>query len=141
MSRQIRHRKIISDINVVPYIDVTLVLLVVFMVTAPLQQSAVEVDLAVAKGAVIDKKQPSTVIISIQKNGHYFLSEKSGVEQQLAIPQLLLRISALQKANPQTQVYIKGDKAVDYGKVVSMMAALKEVGIARVGLVTTPPGH
>lgn len=135
--RHSRRRKPIAEINVVPYIDVTLVLLIIFMITAPLQQSAVEVKLPVASGTKVDLKQQLSLIISIQKDGQYYLSEKQGVEQPLLLANLLSRVATLYQGNPQTQVYIKGDKAVDYGRVVSVMAALKEAGVPHVGLMTS----
>jgi biopolymer transport protein TolR len=127
-----------SEINVVPYIDVTFVLLIIFMITAPLQQSAVDVNLPVTSGAKVEQKDQPPVIISIQKDGQYYLSEPEQPEKQVLLTELLSRVSTLQKNNPQTQVYIKGDKNVDYGKVVSVMAALKEAGVPHVGLMTSP---
>lgn len=138
-SRRSRRRKPMSEINVVPYIDVTLVLLIIFMITAPLQQSAVDVNLPVtASGAKVEQKQQPPVVISILKNGQYYLSETGQVDKAVVLVELLSRVSSLQKNNPQTQVYIKADKAVDYGKVVSVMAALKEAGVPHVGLMTSP---
>jgi biopolymer transport protein TolR len=138
VSRRSKRRKPIADINVVPYIDVTLVLLIIFMITAPLQQNAVEINLPKTSGAKVEIKEQPPVIISIQKNGQFYLSEAESQEKPIPLPQLLTRVSALQKANPQIQVYIKGDTAVDYGKVVSVMAALKEAGVPHVGLLTSP---
>jgi biopolymer transport protein TolR len=136
-SRRSRRRKPMSEINVVPYIDVTFVLLIIFMITAPLQQSAVDVNLPVASGAKVEQKEQPPVIISIQKDGQYYLGEPDGQEKALPLAELLVRVSALQKNNPQIQVYLKGDKAVDYGKVVLVMAALKEAGVPHVGLMTS----
>jgi biopolymer transport protein TolR len=136
--RRNRRRKIISEINVVPYIDVTLVLLIIFMITAPLQQSAVKVDLPVTSGAKVEQTTQAPVVISIQKNGHYYLSETAESEKPIPLTELLSHVAMLQKNNPQTQVYIKADKAVDYGNVVSVMAALKEAGVPQVGLMTSP---
>lgn len=137
-SRRRHRRKPMSEINVVPYIDVTFVLLIIFMITAPLQQSAVDVNLPVTGGAKVEQKEQPPVIISIQKDGHYYLSESEQPEKQLALAELLSRVATLQKNNPQIQVYIKGDQAVDYGKVVSVMAALKNAGVPHVGLMTSP---
>ena len=135
--RRSRRRKPIAEINVVPYIDVTLVLLIIFMLTAPLQQNAVEVNLPVThNGAKIEVKQQPPLIISIQKDGQYFLSEKEDSEQAVLLAELLSRVTKVYGSNPQIAVYIKADTAVDYGKVVSVMAALKEVGVPNVGLMT-----
>lgn len=136
--RRNRRRKIISEINVVPYIDVTLVLLVIFMITAPLQQSAVKVDLPVTGGAKVAPTTQAPVVISITKNGHFYLSETAESEKPIPLTELLSLVATLQKNNPQTQVYIKADTAVDYGNVVSVMAALKEAGVPQVGLMTSP---
>lgn len=138
-SRRSRRRKPISDINVVPYIDVTFVLLIIFMITAPLQQSAVDVNLPVTpSGVKVEQKEQPPVIISIQKDGQYYLSETGQADKLVLLAELLSSVSTLQKNNPQIQVYIKGDKEVDYGKVVSVMAALKEAGVPHVGLMTSP---
>lgn len=135
--RRSKRRKPISEINAVPYIDVTLVLLVIFMMSAPLQQNAVEVNLPVTGGVKVEVKEHPPLIISIQKDGQYFLSEKADSEQAVLLAELLSRVATLYKSNPQTQVYIRGDAAVDYGKVVSVMAALKEAGVSHVGLMTS----
>lgn len=138
MSRRNSRRKPMSEINVVPYIDVMLVLLVIFMVTAPLQQSGVEVDLPVASGNPIEAEEKPPVIISIKEDGQYYLSETGDKAITILLDDLLLRIIAIYEENPQVQIYIRGDKAVDYGNVVTVMAALKQAGIARVGLMTSP---
>ena len=137
MSTRNSRRKPMSEINVVPYIDVMLVLLVIFMVTAPLQQSGVEVDLPVASGSPVEQNEKPPVIISIKEDGQYYLSETGDKALAVLLDDLLLRIVAIYNENPQVQIYIRGDKAVDYGNVVSVMAALKQAGVARVGLMTT----
>jgi biopolymer transport protein TolR len=137
-SRRNVRRRLIAEINVVPYIDVTLVLLIIFMITAPLQQNAVEVALPVAGGAKIEQKQQPPVIISIQKDGQFYLSNEDAYEAPVNLGELLSSVSTLQKDNPQTQVYLKADKAIDYGQVVTVMAALKEAGVSHVGLMTSP---
>ncbi len=139
--RRVRRRKLICDINVVPYIDVTFVLLVIFMMTAPLQQRAVEVNLPVAEGAAIDQKslaeqEQIPAVISVQKNGQYFLSEKGEAPTPLLLDLLLFKVAQLHKDNPQTPFYLKGDRDVSYGKVVAVMENLKKAGIPHVGLVT-----
>jgi len=135
-----RRRKLMAEINVVPYVDVTFVLLIIFMVTAPLQQSSVEVNLPVASGTVVKPDQKLPVIITISKEGQYYLSEKGSDDVAISMEDLLLRVVSLYDKNPHTQVYIRGDKTVDYGKVVTVMAALKNAGIARIGLLTAHEG-
>jgi len=127
-----------AEINVVPYIDVTLVLLIIFMITAPLIQSGVEVDLPQADSNPIEQDdKPSPIIISINKTGQYFIDLGLGEEESAVSPQeILLLTAAVRKNKPETAVYIRGDKQVEYGQVVTVMAALKNAGIENVGLMT-----
>ncbi len=138
MARRNARRKPMAEINVVPYIDVTLVLLIIFMITAPLIQSGVEVDLPQADSQQIDQEdRPAPIIISINQEGHYFIDLGDGNgESQATDKEIFLLTAAVRKNKPDTQVYIRGDKAVAYGKIVTLMAALKNAGIAKVGLMT-----
>jgi len=137
LKRKIR-KKPMAEINVVPYIDVTLVLLIIFMITAPLIQSGVEVDLPQAESnPVEDDDKPAPIIISIDKAGQYFIDLGLGEEESVVSPQeILLLTAAVRKNTPDTAVYIRGDKQVEYGQVVTVMAALKNAGIENVGLMT-----
>lgn len=127
-----------AEINVVPYIDVTLVLLIIFMITAPLIQSGVDVDLPQANTSPIeDDDKPAPIIISINKAGQYFIDLGLGEEETAVSPgEILLLTAAVRKNKPETAVYIRGDKQVEYGLVVTVMAALKNAGIENVGLMT-----
>jgi biopolymer transport protein TolR len=125
-----------AEINVVPYIDVTLVLLIIFMITAPLIQTGVDVDLPQAQAKEIEQDDIPTVIISIDKQGRYFLDLGGQEAEQAQAKELLVLVAATIKNKPKTQIYIRGDKAVDYGKVVTVMAALKSAGVPNVGLMT-----
>jgi len=138
MARRNARRKPMAEINVVPYIDVTLVLLIIFMITAPLIQSGVEVDLPQADSQQIDQEdRPAPIIISINQEGYYFIDLGDGNgESQATDKEIFLLTAAVRKNKPDTQVYIRGDKAVAYGKIVTLMAALKNAGIAKVGLMT-----
>jgi len=138
MSYRSSRRKPMAEINVVPYIDVTLVLLIIFMITAPLVQTGVEVDLPQADTKPVEPKNEPPVIISIDKLGHYFINTSEQQEQRIRTKDLLVRVRAVLLNKPQTQVYIRGDQRVDYGKVVTVMAALKNAGIPHVGLMTSP---
>jgi biopolymer transport protein TolR len=137
MSRRSARRKPMAEINVVPYIDVTLVLLIIFMITAPLIQTGVDVDLPQAEAKEIEQDDIPPVIISIDKQGRFFLDLGGQEAEQAQAQELLLLIAATLKNKPKTQVYIRGDKAVDYGKVVTVMAALKGAGVPNVGLMTS----
>lgn len=139
ISRRSKRRKLMSEINMTPYIGVTFVLLIIFMLPTPLQQSrAAEVKLLTPRAETkIEQKQPP-VIISIQKDGQYYLSEKELPKKPVLLPELLARLSTLQKNNPQAQIYLKADNTIDYGKIISLMTALKKAGVPQVGLVTSP---
>jgi len=138
MLKRQRKRKPMAEINVVPYIDVTLVLLIIFMITAPLIQSGVEVDLPQATSNPIEQEDaPPPVIISINSKGEYFIDVgQGGAEEAVSAQEVLLLTAAVRKNAPKTQVYIRGDKQVEYGKVVTVMAALKNAGVPNVGLMT-----
>lgn len=139
--RRIRRRKLLCEINIVPYIDVTFVLLVIFMMTAPLQQRAVEVNLPVAKGGAIEPKniaQPELfpVLISVQRDGQYYLSEQGEPPVAVLLDLLVFKVADLHKNNPETEFYLKGDSDVSYGKIVAVMEKLKQAGVPHLGLIT-----
>ena len=138
MARRNARRKPMAEINVVPYIDVTLVLLIIFMITAPLIQSGVDVDLTQADSQQVDQENaPSPIIITIDKTGQYFIDLGNGSDEEpVSANEVLLLTAAVRKNKPKTQVYIRGDKQVEYGKVVTVMAALKNAGVPNVGLMT-----
>jgi len=138
MARRNARRKPMAEINVVPYIDVTLVLLIIFMITAPLIQSGVDVDLPQADSQQVDQEDaPSPVIITVDKTGQYFIDLGNGSDEEpVSANEVLLLTAAVRKNKPRTQVYIRGDKEVAYGKVVTVMAALKNAGVPNVGLMT-----
>ncbi len=127
-----------AEINVVPYIDVTLVLLIIFMITAPLIQTGVEVDLPQADSSTIDQENNLPIIVSIDKKGDYYVDVGEQEESPVSTQTLLVRVMAVLKNKPKTQVYIRGDHTVDYGKVVTIMTALKNAGVPSVGLMTSP---
>ncbi len=138
MARRNARRRPMAEINVVPYIDVTLVLLIIFMITAPLIQSGVDVELPQADSPQINQENmPAPIIISITDKGQYFIDLGDGNGESPATDkEILLLTAAVRKNKPNTSVYIRGDKAVAYGKIVILMAALKNAGIAKVGLMT-----
>ncbi len=132
-------KKPMAEINVVPYIDVMLVLLVVFMVTAPLLMQGVEVELPAAPSAPLDDKQEEPLIVSVDAKGLYYLN--LGREQKAAKPMAEIKatVAKILRQKPTTKVLVWGDRSVDYGLVVNMMTALQSAGASSVGLVTEPP--
>ncbi|MGY6278199.1 protein TolR [Methylomonas sp. MgM2] len=139
-SRKSRKRRgPMAEINVVPYIDVTFVLLMIFMITAPLVQTGVDVDLPQAETAAVDLKDEPPVIVSIKRDGSFFIDIGDRQDEPVEEGVLLTRVAAVLRNNPQAQIYVRGDHLVEYGRIVTVMAALKTAGAPRVGLMTTPP--
>ncbi len=131
-------RKPMAEINVVPYIDVTLVLLIIFMITTPLLQTGVDVDLPKAEAKTVEPKNDPPIIISIDAQGQFFIDIGDHQEQPIPEEEIVTRVSAVMRNKPETPVYIRGDQKIDYGKVVTAMAALKNAGVPGVGLMTSP---
>ncbi|HIJ22778.1 MAG: protein TolR [Gammaproteobacteria bacterium] len=140
MSRQQRSRKRpIASINVVPYIDVMLVLLIIFMVTAPLLTQGVQVELPQTDARVVENSNQEPVVVTVQRDGRLYLNVGDHPEQSVEPQQIQRRVSLLIQKNPETQVLVRGDHQVQYGAVVSVMALLQQTGLPSVGLVTDPP--
>lgn len=137
-----KRRGVMSDINVVPYIDVMLVLLVIFMITTPLLTQGVKINLPQASAQPITVKQNQPIIVSVDKNGLYYLNLSSHPNQPIAPNVLATRVAAQMAFDQQRHitrpVLIKGDANVDYGKVVEAMALLQKSGVPNVGLMTDP---
>ena len=131
-------RRPMSDINVVPYIDVMLVLLVIFMVTAPLMTQGIRVDLPAAnsEAIAIDELQ-QVLVVSINREGQYFLN-LGGEETPVALSLLAEQVSKIKAANSNLQVLVEGDADIAYGRVIDLMDLLQKIGIGDVGLVTQP---
>lgn len=137
MGARSKRRKPMAEINVVPYIDVTLVLLIIFMITAPLVQTGVDVDLPQADTSPVDQNSEPPVIVSVDKQGQFFIDIGEQSDEPVSASDLLYRVAAVLRNKPETQVYIRGDHSVAYGKVVTVMAALKNAGVPSVGLMTS----
>jgi biopolymer transport protein TolR len=133
-----KHRPM-AEINVVPYIDVMLVLLVIFMVTAPLLMQGVKVDLPEAASDPVQNQDPEPLIVSIKAGGELFLNLGADQEQMLSLATVKQRVAVVMRRNPDKPVMVWGDRAVAYGEVVRLMSALQEAGAPTVGLVTEPP--
>ena len=130
-----------SDMNVVPYIDVMLVLLVIFMVTAPMITSGIKVDLPEANGTPIESKD-TPAMVSIDADGRYLLKHKENSSNEpLSLSELTTLLSSAQEQaqteNKQLTVVIEGEKTRPYGEVIALMSSLQDAGLTQVGLLTT----
>ena len=128
-----------SEINVVPYIDVMLVLLVIFMITAPLLTQGVKVNLVEADAKPVDQESKRPLVVSVESDGSLSITYDDDRIQQVDEQELLQKSSAIIKNNPGIPVLIKGDKAVVYDRVVQAMVILQQAGAPSVGLITQPP--
>lgn len=124
-----RNRSAMSEINVTPLVDVMLVLLIIFMVTAPLMQQGIDVNLPKAKGK--DLPQEERVTIIIKRDGRIYMNDNP-----VTIPEMKRKLEVIGKLNPH--VFLKADKDVPYGLVIEVMGEVKESGIERLGMVTEP---
>jgi biopolymer transport protein TolR len=131
-------RRLASEINVVPYIDVMLVLLVIFMVTAPLLQQGVKVDLPNTNSKPLDQTDDEPLVISIKKDGSYYINLGENQEQSVDLATVKDKVSKVRSAKPNTPVLVWGDKDVPYGSIVELMSELQGAGVPDVGLVTEP---
>jgi biopolymer transport protein TolR len=131
--RRGRRRRPLAEINVTPLVDVMLVLLIVFMVTAPLLTTGVTVDLPQARTAPLPG-QDEPLVVTIRADGTVFLQESA-----IALDQLGPRLAAVGERNPELRVFVRGDKSVDYGRVMAVVGALNQAGIAKVALLTEVP--
>jgi biopolymer transport protein TolR len=135
--RKSRRRKPIAEINVVPYIDVTLVLLIIFMITTPMLQTGVQVELPQEASAPVEQKEDTPpIIVSINAQGQYYLKVDNQTDEPIQPAAINARVMAVLANKPATPVLINADNNVDYGAVVTVMAALKNAGVPSVGLMT-----
>ena len=137
MARLRKRRKIVSEINVVPYIDVMLVLLIIFMVTAPLMNLGVDIDLPQSNAAPVNQKD-EPLVVSVDKEGLMFLTKGTGARKQVDAATLLKEVSAIVAQAPKTGVLIAADDAVPYGKVYQAMAIMQQAAVPRVGFISQP---
>ena len=140
MSRQRRQRRRpMSEINVVPYIDVMLVLLIIFMITAPLLTQGVNVDLPQADSAPLPTEADEPVVVSVNLEGNFFIDVGEGKNEPLDAETLVARIAAVIKYKPKTPILVRGDRNVNYGRVVEAMVLVQAAGVPNVGLITETP--
>ena len=144
MARRSSHGRLKAEINIVPYIDVMLVLLVIFMVTAPLLNQGVEVDLPKAAAEKIDIKDQEieVVVLSVQKDGSCHVNVGSEKAQAVNCQSLEPRLTDIRERlgrNPQPPVLVRADRELKYDEVIKAMTVLRNAGAAKVGLSTAPP--
>ncbi len=131
--------KPMAEINVVPYIDVMLVLMIIFMITAPLLTQGVQVDLPQASAEPVtpeENKEP--LVVSVDAEGLFYVAIGDNQDQPVSAETMLAKVGAVIRRNPKTPIMVKGDTAVSYGKVITVMALLQKAGAPSVGLITQP---
>jgi biopolymer transport protein TolR len=139
MSRQKKSRRPMAEINVVPYIDVMLVLLVIFMITAPLLTQGVKVDLPQADSEPLPSEADDPVVVSVNAGGDFFVDVGQGKNEPVDAEVLMTRVAAVLKYKPRTPIMVRGDRNVDYGRVVEAMVLIQSAGAPNVGLITESP--
>lgn len=137
-----KRRRLVADINIVPYIDVMLVLLMVFMITAPLLSQGVKVDLPEAKAKSLEAPNDPPLIVTVDKRGQYYLNVNAKPDESLDaehLTQLIqLKLRAATEKHQKQAVYVRGDKEANYGEVMQAMVLLQQVGVEKIGLITEP---
>ena len=140
-----RKRRVMSEINAVPYIDVMLVLLVIFMVTAPLVLQGIEVDLPGAPSDPLEKDDEDPLVVSMRADGSIFvnlgLTDETRAANRVTIYSLEEQVGKLLRARPSLPVFVRADTSIDYGEVVRVMTILQNAGAISVGLVTEAPNE
>ena len=133
-------RKPMSEINVVPYIDVMLVLLIIFMVTAPMLTQGVKVDLPQTSSDPIQaEKDVEAIIVSVDSNGAYYVEVGDRGSDPMALEELQSEVAKILSQRSNSEVLVRGDEQVRYGTVVRLMSALQMAGAANIGLITEAP--
>ena len=132
-----------ADINIVPYIDVMLVLLVIFMMTTPIIEQGVEVDLPQAEASMVEYTKDQPTVITIDRQGDYYINsledataEMTEEGEKVSINVAVNRVIARLQIWPEMKVFVRGDRNVDYGSVVELMAVLGRNGVEKVGIIT-----
>jgi len=134
-----KKRRAVSEINVVPYIDVMLVLLIIFMITAPIVQQGVEVELPKLAANSLPPEQQEPVILTVSKTGEYYLNVGDDLKKPVSDDVVAERVALILKLKPQTPILVRGDKQADYGAVTTAMVLLQSAGVEKVGLMTDQP--
>lgn len=136
---QLRKRRLVAEINVVPYIDVMLVLLIIFMVTAPLLKQGVEIDLPTAPSKTLDAKSPDPIVISVKRTGEKYLNIAPNPQQAIDNDSLVNQLKNERLMDKQRVIMIQGDKDSPYQFIVDTLVLLQQANIESVGLITQSP--
>ncbi len=141
MAARVRRRKLMGEINVVPYIDVMLVLLIIFMITAPLLKQGVKVDLPAAGAKPLDARflaKHEPLILTVDARGRLYVNIGRDSAQPLDEQTVSARTTAVLRRDPETPILLRADRSVAYGRVVHAMVLLQRAGAAKVGFLTDP---
>jgi biopolymer transport protein TolR len=141
MSRGKGKRRLMSEINVVPYIDVMLVLLIIFMITAPLLTQGISVDLPNAPAQPLDAGDNEPLVLSVDRDGKYYLNIGDDEDMPVDDATIVERVSAVLRRNAQTPVLVQADETVPYGRVVTGAVLLQQAGASKIGFQTDPGGN
>ena len=133
-----RRRRLMGEINVVPYIDVMLVLLIIFMITAPLLNLGVDIELPQSNARAV-QGQADPIVVSVDAEGGYTLRLSDGAKESVDADLLVAKVGAFVGQNPDVAVYVAGDGAADYQTVYQAMVLLQAAGVTRIGLMSKPP--
>lgn len=130
----------IAEVNVLPYIDVMLVLLVIFMVTAPILTQGVDVELPEVTSEPIETQpEQEPLVVSLNAQGEYFIELGADSDQALPLDEVIEQVARFKRQNPDIPVLVRGDRRVPYGDVVILMSRLQGAGVTQVGLISRPP--
>ena len=133
-----RQRRLFNEVNVIPYIDVSLVLLLVFMISAPLIQQGVDVDLPKANAKTIQAISEEPAIISIDAEANIYLNLSDFPDKPISAQDMVAQVIALKRLNPELSIFVRGDRKTYYANIVKVMAMLQSQGLQQVGLMTDP---
>ncbi len=137
MQRRTR-KKLMADINVVPYIDVMLVLLIIFMITAPLVTQGVKVDLPKASSEPVPPNDATPLMVTVDSQGSYYVEHGENSKSPVDHDILITKVQGVMKYKPETPVLVGGDGSVPYASVIQLMSLLQSAGVPSVGLLTEP---
>ncbi|WP_282167241.1 protein TolR [Shewanella japonica] len=137
---QRKRRRPVAEINVVPYIDVMLVLLIIFMVTAPIVSQGVKVELPQGEAEPLPAESKPPIVASIDEFGEYFLNVGSGSsDDSLSLDEISIQVGAMIQLEPERPVVVKADRRIPYENVIQLMVSLQGAGVPAVGLMTDSP--